>query len=129
MDTGWLLVGSMLTPIMLALGLAACTLVGAGSYGDLFRSYGDARRNGYCLRPLVSLTSEISAAGEILDFSGVFGGGVIIQQLFSLSQAGPQVSWGVGVYLVLREFHFYGALFFALQYKAVYVIFFKINIV
>ena len=42
-------------------------------------------------------------------------------RIFNLSQAGPQVGWGVGKYLILREFHFYGALFFALQYKAVYV--------
>ena len=49
----------------------------AGSYGRLFSSYGSAFGSYFCLRPLVSLTSEIPVAGEILDFSGEFGGGVI----------------------------------------------------
>ena len=48
----------------------------AGSYGGLFNSYAVAGDGcGYYLRPLVSLTSEIPAAGEILDFSGQFTGG------------------------------------------------------
>ena len=42
----------------------------ARSYYVLFFSFGLANGNVYCLRPLVSLTSEIPAAGEILDFSG-----------------------------------------------------------
>ena len=46
----------------------------ANGYYDLFRSDGYAYGLGSCLRPLVSLTSEIPAAGEILDFSGKFGG-------------------------------------------------------
>jgi len=50
----------------------------AGSFDGLFDSYGgDANYFEFGLRPLVSLTSEIPAAGEILDFSGKFGGGVI----------------------------------------------------
>ena len=49
----------------------------ARSYDDLFNSYGNAYSNGCCLRPLVSLTSEIPVAGQILDFSGEFGGGII----------------------------------------------------
>ena len=49
----------------------------AGSFDGLFDSYGDANYFEFRLRPLVSLTSEIPAAGEILDFSGKFGGGVI----------------------------------------------------
>lgn len=48
----------------------------ARSCVGLFDSDGDALRNGCCLRPLVSLTSEIPVAGQILDFSGEFGGGV-----------------------------------------------------
>ena len=48
----------------------------AGSYGGSFSSDGVAECDGgYYLRPLVSLTSEIPAAGEILDFSGQFTGG------------------------------------------------------
>lgn len=48
----------------------------AGSYGGSFSSNGVAEGDGgYYLRPLVSLTSEIPAAGEILDFSGQFTGG------------------------------------------------------
>ena len=48
----------------------------AGSYGGSFSSDGVAEGDGgYYLRPLVSLTSEIPAAGEILDFSGQFTGG------------------------------------------------------
>lgn len=50
---------------------------GAFSYDGLFFSYGDAGGSGLCFRPLLSLTSEIPAAGEILDFSGKFGGGII----------------------------------------------------
>ena len=50
---------------------------GAFSCFGLFYSYGFADRFGYCLRPLVSLTSEIPVAGQILDFSGEFGGGII----------------------------------------------------
>ena len=46
----------------------------ARSYYVLFFSFGYANGNVYCLRPLVSLTSEIPVAGEILDFSGEFGG-------------------------------------------------------
>ena len=42
----------------------------ARSYYVLFFSFGLANGNVYCLRPLVSLTSEIPVAGEILDFSG-----------------------------------------------------------
>lgn len=50
----------------------------AGSFDGLFDSYGgDANYFEFGLRPLVFLTSEIPAAGEILDFSGKFGGGVI----------------------------------------------------
>ena len=45
----------------------------AGSYYNLFFSYGNARNFGFGLRPLVSLTSEIPVAGQILDFSGKFG--------------------------------------------------------
>ena len=44
----------------------------ARSYYVLFFSFGYANGNVYCLRPLVSLTSEIPVAGEILDFSGQF---------------------------------------------------------
>ena len=47
----------------------------ARSYYVLFFSFGLANGNVYCLRPLVSLTSEIPVAGEILDFSGQFTGG------------------------------------------------------
>ena len=45
------------------------------AYSDicLFNSCGDACGYSFGLRPLVSLTSEIPAAGEILDFSGKFG--------------------------------------------------------
>ena len=39
-----------------------------------FDSNRGANYDGYCLRPLVSITSEIPAEGEILDFSGKFGG-------------------------------------------------------
>ena len=46
----------------------------ARSYGILFYSYGSASRYVLCFRPLVSLTSDIPVAGEILDFSGKFGG-------------------------------------------------------
>ena len=45
----------------------------AGSYGGSFTSDGVAEGDGgYYLRPLISLTSEIPASGEILDFSGQF---------------------------------------------------------
>ena len=51
-------------------------LVGfARSYHSLFDSYGGAIGFGLCFRPLVSLTSDIPVAGEILDFSGQFTGG------------------------------------------------------
>ena len=61
---------------------SGCTGFGPGSvyrgfaysYNGLFFSFGEALDFGCCLRPLVSLTSEIPAAGEILDFSGKFGG-------------------------------------------------------
>ena len=43
----------------------------------LFSSYGFASYFGFGLRPLVSLTSEIPVAGEILDFSGQFTEGEI----------------------------------------------------
>ena len=46
----------------------------ASSCYYLFYSSGNADRNKFVLRPLVSLTSEIPVAGEILDFSGEFGG-------------------------------------------------------
>ena len=49
----------------------------ARSYYVLFFSFGYANGNAYCLRPLVSLTSEIPVAGEILDFSGQFTEGEI----------------------------------------------------
>ena len=51
----------------------------ASSFLDLFYSYGygEADRLGLCFRPLVSLTSDIPVAGEILDFSGKFRGGII----------------------------------------------------
>ena len=39
---------------------------GAFSYYGLFFSYGGAGRYGYCLRPLVSLTSDIPTAGDVL---------------------------------------------------------------
>ena len=39
-----------------------------------FYSSGNADRNKFGLRPLVPLTSEIPVAGQILDFSGKFGG-------------------------------------------------------
>lgn len=42
---------------------------GAVSYGSLFGSDSYARNNGLCFRPLVSLTSEIPVAGNILEFS------------------------------------------------------------
>ena len=45
-------------------------------YGSVDSS-GNAFGYGLCFRPLVSLTSEIPAAGEILDFSGKFGGSLI----------------------------------------------------
>ena len=48
----------------------------AGSYGEFFGSDGDALGVGFGLRPLVSLTSEIPVAGQILDFSGKFGGNI-----------------------------------------------------
>ena len=41
----------------------------AYSYYGLFDSYGRANFSGLCFRPLVSLTSDIPVAGEILDFS------------------------------------------------------------
>ena len=41
----------------------------ADSCSDVFHSYGGAGGRGYCLRPLVSLTSDIPAAGNILEFS------------------------------------------------------------
>ena len=47
----------------------------ASSYGYLFCSDSDTDYDGFGLRPLVSLTSEIPAAGEILDFSGEFAVG------------------------------------------------------
>ena len=46
----------------------------AYSYHDLFYSNGYTDDSSFGLRPLVSLTSEIPVAGEILDFSGEFGG-------------------------------------------------------
>ena len=49
----------------------------AGSRHYLLYSHGDAFSVGLCFRPLVSLTSEIPAEGEILVFSGKFGGGII----------------------------------------------------
>lgn len=49
----------------------------AVSFTYLFNSYGYANSNEFGLRPLVSLTSEIPVAGQILDFSGKFGGGLI----------------------------------------------------
>ena len=45
---------------------------GAYSCGSLFDSYGYTYYSNFGLRPLVSLTSEIPVAGEILDFSGDF---------------------------------------------------------
>ena len=42
----------------------------ADSCDYLFYSDGGASGDDYCLRPLVSLTSDIPIAGEILDFSG-----------------------------------------------------------
>ena len=45
----------------------------AFSCGGLFSSGGDAENDGFGLRPLVPLTSEIPVAGQILDFSGTFG--------------------------------------------------------
>ena len=42
----------------------------ADSCDYLFYSDGGASGDDYCLRPLVSLTSDIPVAGEILDFSG-----------------------------------------------------------
>ena len=52
---------------------------GAFSCYGLFGSDGNARNFGFVfgLRPLVSLTSEIPVAGQILDFSGKFGGKVL----------------------------------------------------
>ena len=52
---------------------------GAFSCYGLFGSDGNARNSGsvFGLRPLVSLTSEIPVAGQILDFSGKFGGKVL----------------------------------------------------
>ena len=44
----------------------------AESCGDAISSSGVAIDRGFGLRPLVSLTSEIPAAGEILEFSGKF---------------------------------------------------------
>ena len=44
----------------------------ADSFSFLFYSYGHTRDFNAGLRPLVSLTSEIPVAGEILDFSGNF---------------------------------------------------------
>ena len=49
----------------------------ASSCSNLFVSDGDAHDDGLCFRPLVSLTSEIPVAGQILDFSGKFGGKVL----------------------------------------------------
>ena len=49
----------------------------ARSCGDLFSSGGDAEKDGFGLRPLVPLTSEIPVAGQILDFSGTFGENVL----------------------------------------------------
>ena len=49
----------------------------ACSYDGLFCSSGSAFFNEVGLRPLVSLTSEIPVAGQILDFSGEFGGNVL----------------------------------------------------
>ena len=49
----------------------------AYSYGYLFSSDGGAGDDRFGLRPLVSLTSEIPVAGQILDFSGKFGGYVM----------------------------------------------------
>ena len=46
----------------------------AGSDYHLFTSDGNASSHAFGLRPLVSLTSEIPVAGQILDFSGKFGG-------------------------------------------------------
>ena len=46
----------------------------AGSDYHLFTSDGYASSHAFGLRPLVSLTSEIPVAGQILDFSGKFGG-------------------------------------------------------
>ena len=46
----------------------------ASSLYGLFGSDGYVRNFGFGLRPLVSLTSEIPVAGQILDFSGKFGG-------------------------------------------------------
>ena len=45
----------------------------AYSCSSLFFSDGDSYYYDFGLRPLVSLTSEIPAAGEVLDFSGNFG--------------------------------------------------------
>ena len=45
----------------------------AFSCGGLFSSGGDAENDEFGLRPLVPLTSEIPVAGQILDFSGIFG--------------------------------------------------------
>lgn len=45
----------------------------ARSCRRLFYSDGVAKYSGFGLRPLVSLTSEIPVAGQILDFSGKFG--------------------------------------------------------
>ena len=46
----------------------------ASSCYNLFYSSGSTFDKAFCLRPLVSLTSEIPVAGQILDFSGKFGG-------------------------------------------------------
>ena len=45
----------------------------ASSCYNLFYSSGSTFDKAFCLRPLVSLTSEIPVAGQILDFSGKFG--------------------------------------------------------
>lgn len=49
----------------------------AVSFTYLFNSYGYANSNEFGLRPLVSLTSEIPVAGQILDFSGEFGENIL----------------------------------------------------
>ena len=49
----------------------------AYSYDSLFGSIGAARNFFFGLRPLVSLTSEIPVAGQILDFSGEFGENIL----------------------------------------------------
>lgn len=49
----------------------------AFSFSRLFYSNGGdpGWQRGYCLRPLISLTAEIPEGGELLSFSGMFGGG------------------------------------------------------